>query len=120
MESRLSYPCSDLVHKKPDHQEKNVNVHCDETMLLKELKTSHYCNPLIAYLNINSLRYKIIEIRELLDYVYINFISIGETKSDDFFLLLNFILIVIFGFGGIESMVEVSLPLLKVDSYQDK
>ena len=57
-------------------------IHCNEIMVLKELKMSLYHNPLLAHLNINSLRYKIIDIRESLDCVDIDFISISETKLD--------------------------------------
>ena len=54
-------------------------------MVLKELKMNHYRNPLLAHLNVNSLRYKIIDLRELLDCIDIDFISISETKLDDSF-----------------------------------
>ena len=53
---------------------------------------NHNRNHLLARLNINSLRYKIIDLRELLDFVDIDFISISKTKLDDFFLLPSFIL----------------------------
>ena len=46
---------------------------------------NHYRNPLLAHLNINSLKYKIIDLRELLDCVDIDFISISETKLDNSF-----------------------------------
>ena len=46
---------------------------------------NHYRNPVIKHFNINSLRYKIIDLRELLDCVDIDFISISETKLDDSF-----------------------------------
>ena len=60
-------------------------IHCNEMMVLKELKMNHYHNPLLAHLNINSLRYKTIYPRELLDCVDIDFISISEMKLDDSF-----------------------------------
>ena len=65
-------------------------IHCNEIMALKELKMNHYCNPLLAHLNTNSLRYKIIDLRELLDYTDIDFISISETKLDNFFPSVQF------------------------------
>ena len=60
-------------------------IHCNEIMVLKELKMNHYRNPFLAHLNINSLRYKIIDLRESLDCVDIDIISINKTKSDDSF-----------------------------------
>ena len=54
-------------------------------MVLKELKTYHYRNPLLAHLNINGLRYRIIDLRVLLNCIDIDFISISETKLDDYF-----------------------------------
>ena len=54
-------------------------------MVLIELKMNRYRNPVLAHLNVNSLRYKIIDLRELLDCVDIDFISISETKLDDSF-----------------------------------
>ena len=60
-------------------------IHCNEIMVLKELKMNHYCNPLLAHLNIISLRYKIIDLRELPYCIDIDFISISETKLDNFF-----------------------------------
>ena len=58
-----------------------------------------------------SLRYKIIDLRELLDCVDIDFISISETKLVDSFPSVQLIMIVIFCFGGIEiNMVEVGRP----------
>ena len=80
---------SDLLHNKPDHQEKNL-IHCNEIMVLKELKLNHYRNPLLAHLNINGLTYKIIDLRELLDGVDIDIISVSKRKLDDFFLSVQF------------------------------
>ena len=65
-------------------------THCNEIMVLKELKMNHYRNPLLAHLNINSLKYKIIYFRELLDCVDIDFILISETKLDDYFPSVQF------------------------------
>ena len=50
-------------------------------MALKEFKMNHYCNPLIAHLNINSLRYKIIDLRELLDCADIEFLSLSDLEK---------------------------------------
>ena len=59
-------------------------------MVFKELKMNHYCNPLLSHFNINSLRHKIIELRELLGCIDIDFISISETELDDSFLSEQF------------------------------
>ena len=60
--------------------------------LLKELRNSYNKNPTIGYLNINSLRYKIISLRELLLKAPIEILCIDETKLDDSFPDAQFII----------------------------
>ena len=45
------------------------------------LKLLH--NPLIAYLNISSLRYKVIDLGEILEDLPLDYIVISETKMDE-------------------------------------
>ena len=42
-------------------------------------------NPLISYLNINSLRNKIIDVRELIKLISPDYFVVAETKRDDSF-----------------------------------
>ena len=48
----------------------------DEITQLSKCKQSHIYNPLITHLNINSLRYKIIDLRKIVSYTDIDLISI--------------------------------------------
>ena len=51
---------------------------------MQKIKNSHLNNPVLAHLNINSLRHKIIDL-EILKYTGIDFISLSETNLDDIF-----------------------------------
>ena len=52
---------------------------------LINLRTAYQNNPLIAYLNINSLREKIISLKEVLMKVNLDVLCIGKTKLDSSF-----------------------------------
>ena len=54
-------------------------------MIIRKLKNRHTNNRILAHLNINSLRYKIIDLTEILSYSEIDFLSVSETKIDDSF-----------------------------------
>ena len=54
----------------------------DEITQLSKCKQSHIHNPLITQLDISSLRYKKIDLRKIMSYTDIDFISITETKID--------------------------------------
>ena len=62
-----------------------VSDQTDEITQLSKRKRSHIHNPLITYLNINSLRYEIIDLRKIISYTDIDLISITETKIDSSF-----------------------------------
>ena len=50
------------------------------------IRKKDFENPLIDYLKINSLRNKIIDLREIVKYVELDYFVIGETKIDESFL----------------------------------
>ena len=52
---------------------------------LKDLKSKNFHNPFISHLNINSLRYKITELREILMKSNLEIFTVSETKLDDQF-----------------------------------
>ena len=52
---------------------------------LKDLKSKNFHNPFISHLNINSLRYKITELREILTKSNLEILTVSETKLDDQF-----------------------------------
>ena len=50
-----------------------------------ENRLKHPCNPLIGYLNINSLRNKIVDAREIFGKFQLDYFILSETKLDDSF-----------------------------------
>ena len=53
--------------------------------ILCKLRLKYPRNPLIGYLNINSLRNKIIDVRELIGRLQLDYFVISETKLDSSF-----------------------------------
>ena len=47
---------------------------------IKKLKSSNLNNPFFTYLNINSLRYKIIDLRQILSSTELEVVAVSETK----------------------------------------
>ena len=52
---------------------------------LKDARLNYLKNLLIAYLNINSLRNKIIDLEEIMSYLSPDYLALSETKLDDSF-----------------------------------
>ena len=76
----------DGSHSGSEHiQSAPVSDQTDEITQLSKRKRSHIHNPLITHLNINSLKYKIIDLRKIISYTDIDLISITETKIDSSF-----------------------------------
>ena len=57
----------------------------NELLIIRKLKNRYINNPILAHLNINSLRYKIIDLKEILSHSEIDFLLVSETKIDDSF-----------------------------------
>ena len=53
--------------------------------MLQDDRLKFLCNPLIAYLNINSLRNKVIDLGKILKDLPLDYIVISETKLDESF-----------------------------------
>ena len=52
---------------------------------LKKLKSSNLNNPIFVYLNINSLRYKIVDLRQILSSTELEVVAVSETKLNEEF-----------------------------------
>lgn len=52
---------------------------------LKQVRNNNRKRPIIAYININSVRYKFHELREILDEELVDILTIAETKLDNSF-----------------------------------
>jgi len=59
--------------------------HDTEIKDLIQLRQTNPSNPIIGYLNINSLRHKITELRDILNKAQIDIICVDETKLDSSF-----------------------------------
>ena len=57
---------------------------------LRENRLKYVNNPLIDYLNINSLRNKIVDLREIILKLSLDYLVISEQKSTKAFLQRNF------------------------------
>ena len=71
-----------------DSTEKLSTVECqadaddteNELLIIRKLKNRYINNPILAHLNINSLRYKIIDLKEILSYSEIDFFQSVRQK----------------------------------------
>ena len=61
------------------------NREISDLQILRKLRLKYPRNPLIGYLNINSLRNKIIDVRELIGRLQLDYFVIRETKLDSSF-----------------------------------
>ena len=88
--AKQSYPPG--INKNSQH----MNVFQTESMAateqpsfdlsdLKKLKSSNLNNPFFAYLNINSLRYKIVDLRQILSSTELEVVAVSETKLNEEF-----------------------------------
>ena len=63
---------------------------CTDLQIMYENKLKHPQNPLIGYLNINSLRNKIIDVGEVFGKLQLDYFVLSETKLDDSFSSAQF------------------------------
>ena len=94
----------------------------DETenglLIIRKLKNRYINNPILAHLSINSLRYKIKVLREILSSSQTDFLSISETKIDASFPNAHFRLIAVsLLYVIVIKMMGAFLPLLRTDCY---
>ena len=66
------------------HENSGSNQSSDLQILSKN-RLKYPTNPLIGYLNINSLRNKIIDVREVIGKFSLDYFVISETKLDESF-----------------------------------
>ena len=72
----------------PPFNRQNAPLDCSEEtdlQILQDLRLQHRKNPLTGYLNINSLRKKMSDLRVLLHDLQLEYFVISETKLDDSF-----------------------------------
>ena len=57
---------------------------------VRENRLKYVNNPLIGYLNINSLRNKIVDLREIILELSLDYLVLSETKVEESFLIAQF------------------------------
>ena len=68
----------------------SVSNQSSDLQILSKNRLKHPTNPLIGYLNINSLRNKIIDVREVIGKHSLDYFVISETKLDESFPYAQF------------------------------
>ena len=58
---------------------------CTDLQIMHENRLKHPRKPIIGYLNINSLRYKIVDVRQVFGKLQLDYFVLNETKLDDSF-----------------------------------
>ena len=92
----VDVPCksSDNVNDCPDGSESLNNVRSTHTsnsfLEIEKFKLKHAKNMIISHYNINSIRHKFIEMRNILDLQLCDILGISETKLDNSFPLSQF------------------------------
>ena len=66
-------------------EKKNNNNLAPDLQILHDFRLKYPRNLLIGYLNINSLRNKIIDLREIISYLQLDYFVLSETKINDSF-----------------------------------
>ena len=76
-------PMHDSIHLNTSTNESNTSV--DPLYDIKKFRVNHPKNILIGHYNVNSIRYKFIELEEILNEQYLDIFAIAETRLDDSF-----------------------------------
>ena len=79
-----------LESTSPENRNHSLLPSNDSLDGLKDLKNKNLRNPFLAFLNINQLRNKIVDLRSILKEVGLQYIPISETKLDASFLNSKF------------------------------
>ena len=66
------------------------SIDCTDLQTLKKNRLNYPRNPLIGYLNINSIRNKISDIREIIGKLQLDYFVLNEAKIDQSFLSAQF------------------------------
>ena len=64
---------------------KSERKECTDLQIMYESRLKYPRTPLIGYLNINSLRNKIVDVREVFGKLQLDFFVLSEAKLDDSF-----------------------------------
>ena len=78
--SERTFLINDIVTQENSEPGQSLDL-----QILSKNRVKYPTNPLIAYLNINSLRNKIIDVREVIGKMSLDYLVISETKLDESF-----------------------------------
>ena len=93
---KMAYTCWILANSALDSSaEKTVNMDSNEDKSpdlekLQDARWKYLKQPLLTYLNINSLRNKVIDLKEIVGYLLPDYLVLSEAKLDDSFPLAQF------------------------------
>ena len=71
-------------------KEGNIGLVSSQFEAIRENRLKYVNNPLIGYLNVNSLRNKIVDLREIILELLLAYLVLNETKTDQSFLTAQF------------------------------
>ena len=81
---------SDIIFQPLNTSDEFSSVNSPDLQSLKAARSDNTENPMIGYLNINSLRNKIIDLREVLKHISLDYFVLSETKLDNSFSCTQF------------------------------
>ena len=76
---------SDIYFQPLNTSDEFLSVNSPDLQSLKFARSNNTENPIIGYLNINNLRNKIIDLREVLKHISLDYFVLSETKLDNSF-----------------------------------
>ena len=76
---------SDITFQSLNTSDEFSSVNSSDLQSLKLVRSDNTENPMIGYLNLNSLRNKIIDLREVLKHISLDYFVVSETKLDNSF-----------------------------------
>ena len=76
---------SDIIFQSLNISDEFSSVNSSDLQSLKLVRSDNTENPMIGYLNLNSLRNKIIDLREVLKHISLDYFVVSETKLDNSF-----------------------------------
>ena len=89
LETHVCHPTvlenSDIIFQSLNTSDEFSSVNSSDLQSLKLVRSDNTENPMIGYLNLNSLRNKIIDLREVLKHISLDYFVVSEIKLDNSF-----------------------------------
>ena len=89
LETHVCHPTvlenSDIIFQSLNTSDEFSSVNSSDLQSLKLVRSDNTENPMIGYLNLNGLWNKVIDLREVLKHIYLDYFVVSETKLDNSF-----------------------------------